>query len=347
MQALTVVLGIGGPVARAAAATHPRYVTGRPGLDLGNVERAVAQAGGGDVLLLGSAASAVEMVYCLEADPRLRTAFRRIVAISPGGRLPDGVGSGCGTPFVAAALEAGPDTAEALLGDLASDVQAARDLGLRMPDVYPVLHGGFTTRFRRMCDTEKKKLTDVYVPVYLSLMRRTSTVYGGGADRLLAHGQLVQVTGRARDVRVGVDEVEVELQDGRVFRGAVALDCRGFGRAADDPLLSRLIARGVVGPNDSNMGGIRVNARLEAAPGVLVLGPLLAGTPRVGDHIWHLEDIPRIHEVAADVVDTLDQVLSAHREVAELVDTAPVDIAPPVQERRTAVAVPAVTALHS
>ena len=317
LDARSVVLGVGGPVA-APAITHDRYVVGSPGLDLAAVERAVTQAGGGDVLLLGSAASAVEIVYCLEGHPGLRSAFRQVVAISPSGRLPDGTGSGLDTPFVTEALLGRADTAEALLRDLAADVAAARALGLRMPDVYPALHGAFATRFRAMSDAEKKRVTDVHVRSYLSLVRKTSTVYSESAERLVARGQLTYVAGRVQSVQAHGDEVEVTLADGQAVRGAVVLDCRGFGTPTGNPLLARLIAAGTVARNDSTMGGIRVDEGLEAAPGLVVLGPLLAGTARVGDHIWHLEDIPRIYSLAEDVVTTLGQVLLAVPQVAEL-----------------------------
>jgi uncharacterized NAD(P)/FAD-binding protein YdhS len=309
LLARAVVLGVGGAVA-APASTHPRYLLGRPGLDLVEVERAVARAAGGDVLLLGAAASAVEIVYCLEGNRRLRSAFGSVVAVSPSGRLPDGLGTENSAPFAVRALLGDGNTADALLRDLADDVRAARALGLRMPDAYAALHDAFARRFRRMSEAEKKRVTDVYVPTYLSLVRKTSTVYSAGAERLRARGQLGHVTGRVQTVLASDEGVTVTLQDGRVLRGAVALDCRGFGTAEGDALMSRLIAAGTVGRNDSNMGGVRVNARFEAAPGLLVLGPLLAGTPRAGDHIWHLEDIPRIHALADEVVATLDQVLS-------------------------------------
>jgi uncharacterized NAD(P)/FAD-binding protein YdhS len=318
LHALSVVLGIGGPVADAASA-HPRYVAGHPGMDLPAAERVVLQASGGDVLLLGSAASAVEIVYCVEGNPDLRSAFRRVVAISPSGRLPDGLGSPSAPPFVADALLRDSNSADDLMADLAADVQTARHAGLGLPDAYQALHAAFVTRFRRMDATEKKRVTDLHVPTYLTLMRKTSTVYASGARRLLAREQLVYVPGRVAAVSTVGNEVHVTLQDGRSLRGAVALDCRGFGKAVRNPLLGRLMTAGVVETNDSNMGGIRVNTRLEAAPGLVVLGPLLAGTPRTGDHIWHLEDIPRIYEIAEDVVRTLRDVVAASWQADSLI----------------------------
>ena len=84
------------------------------------------------------------------------------------------------------------------------------------------------------------------------------------------------------------------------------VDCRGFAEISrsGDRLLRGLLRDGLITPNPSNLG-LRVNEDFEAAPGLAVLGPLLAGTSQGEDHIWHLEDIPRIFAYAARVAATV------------------------------------------
>ena len=62
--------------------------------------------------------------------------------------------------------------------------------------------------------------------------------------------------------------------------------------------------------NDTGRG-LAVDDELAAAPGLFVLGPLLAGTAQGADYIWFLENVTRIHQlaerVAVAVWDTLGE----------------------------------------
>ncbi len=309
LQARAVVLGIGGPVAPRPFPLLP-YFRGS-GLDLAAVERGILGAGGGDVLLLGSAASAVEMVYCIEADPRLRNMVDRVVTISPSGRLPDGLPSGSSAPFPARRIGLRHLTASELVKALEDDVLAARRALFTIPDVYPTLHAEFQRGFRQLSSAEKKCMVDVFSRTYLSLLRKTSPIYAAGARRLAGQGKLVNVPGRVEAVTVKAGGFEVTVNGNRRFSGSVVLDCRGFGDLATDPFLGKLIRSGVVQPNESGLG-LRVDAGFEAARGLAVLGPLLAGTAQGGEYIWHLEDVPRIHAYADRIARTVINRIQEH-----------------------------------
>lgn len=303
LAARAVVLGVGGPVAPASSPL-PSYFRGVPGLDLAAVEAGIVTAGGGDILLLGAAASAVEMVYCIEAAPRLRRLVGRVVAISPSGRLPDGLPSEAPVAYLPARLREGHATAHELLRALEADVVAGRELGLTVPDIYPAVHAEFIRVFEQLPVAERKCMVDVYSRIYLSLLRKTSTVYAAGARRLVERGKLVNVAGRVDAVAARPDGFEVTVAGAGTFSGRVVLDCRGFGRLATDPFVGELVRAGVVQANDSGLG-LRVDAGFEAAPGLAVLGPLLAGTAQGGEYIWHLEDIPRIYAYADRIAATV------------------------------------------
>lgn len=313
-----VVLGTGGPC-EPGPMQPAGYLRGRPGLDLYAVEDAIVRAGGGDVLLLGSGASGVEMVYCIDGDPRLRTAADRIVAISPRGRLPDGARLGRGALFLAVALGRGATTAAELMDALESDVTAARVAGLTIPDTYPVLHSEFLRVFEQLPDAEKKRVVDVHSRRYLALLRKTSPIYSAGASSLARAGKLVNVAGRVTAVEPTTDGFEVFLDDGRSLTGRTVLDCRGFADLSGDPLIKNMITSGTVRCNDSGLG-LLVDAGFEAAPGLTVLGPLLAGTAQGGEYIWHLEDIPRIYayadRVAASVSRRIAEDSTEHQDSA-------------------------------
>ncbi len=306
LTARAVLLATGGP-RQPDVVGQPGYLSGTPSLDLKDVERALTERPGADLLILGSAASAVEMVYCLEGQDDVG----RVVVVSPSGRLPDGLRS---TDSSAAPFQPRPElrearTADALLAALAAEVAAARAVGFTIPDVYPTLHGHFLTAFGAMSEVEKRRVVDVYSRTYLTLLRKTSSVYAQGVRRLAERGGLTLVSGQVSGVTGDADGFSVEMVDGRRFTGQVVLDCRGFGRPDTDPLLRGMLDGGTITLNDSGRG-VRVGPGFEAAPGLAVLGPLLAGTAQDGEYVWHLEDIPRIWAYADRVVATLQKRLS-------------------------------------
>jgi uncharacterized NAD(P)/FAD-binding protein YdhS len=57
--------------------------------------------------------------------------------------------------------------------------------------------------------------------------------------------------------------------------------------------------------------GLAVDHDFAAAPGLFVLGPLLAGTAQGADYIWFLENVPVIHRLAERVARAALQRLDA------------------------------------
>ena len=88
----------------------------------------------------------------------------------------------------------------------------------------------------------------------------------------------------------------------RTLAAGIVVDCRGFAGVAEGahPTVQRLLRTRTVRPNEIGRG-LAVDPDLAAAPGLFVLGPLLAGTAQGADYIWFLENIPRIHQLAERV----------------------------------------------
>jgi uncharacterized NAD(P)/FAD-binding protein YdhS len=88
----------------------------------------------------------------------------------------------------------------------------------------------------------------------------------------------------------------------RELAAAAVVDCRGFAGVADGAhaAVRSLLRTGSVRANDTGRG-LAVGGDFAAAPGLFVLGPLLAGTAQADDYIWFLENVPVIHGLAARV----------------------------------------------
>ncbi|MGC4897477.1 FAD/NAD(P)-binding protein [Micromonospora sp. DT31] len=319
----TVLLGLGSPQA------PPPPAMGRPGFFsyaqardvLGfraRLDRVLATVRGGTnrVVVLGSAAAACEVLYLLEG-----TAATEILVISRGGRLPDGLPSGIAEPFASRALCALAATwssgdevpsSAALVDAVIGDVADGRRRGYTIVDMLPALGAAFNTVLPLLPPTQFRRFVEVDSARYRRTIRHTSTDYARSIRRLTAAGRLTLHRATVADVAPGTaDELVVTTGEARLPAAAV-VDCRGFtdvGSAAG-PLLPDLLASGTVTANPSGRG-IAVNERLEAAPGLFVHGPLLAGTSRGTDQIWSLENVPRIHALAGRVANEIRTRLSA------------------------------------
>ena len=139
----------------------------------------------------------------------------------------------------------------------------------------------------------------------------TPPEYADAAARLAEDGKLRHVTGRVERVAwEGRPVARTRDPDGREVELAadVVADCRGagsVGRTALPLLRSLLDPAGALIEASANARGLRVDRELAAAPGIWVMGPLLAGHVGGPDNIWHLESAPRIDPLAARLAATI------------------------------------------
>jgi uncharacterized NAD(P)/FAD-binding protein YdhS len=188
---------------------------------------------------------------------------------------------------------------------LLRDVAAGRRSGYTTVDMLPAIRDAFGVALSQLPPAERRRFVEDDFWRYRETVRHISPTYAMAIDRL---GQRLPLRVRRADVAgVQVDghgEVAVSLrfagsQVDSVVSGAALFDCRGFADLRDAPpaVLADLLASGIVRPNNCGRG-VAVNEQLEAAPGLFVLGPLLAGTSRGRDQIWSLENIPRMYALA-------------------------------------------------
>jgi uncharacterized NAD(P)/FAD-binding protein YdhS len=314
---------LGFEVARELAASEPRLA----------VRLAALTTGTRRITVLGSSAASIEFLYAAEGAPELEGLVDELVVLSRSGRIADGLCSAHATPHVLrhmpallAALEregqtpAPAPTASALVEAVVADAAEAESLGYTIVDLLPAaratppstsanLSHWFRRLFALLPPEEKRAFVNAGYKAYRETIRHTSTDYAEAVARLRERGLLTVLAGQVRDLRPAPDgglNVRYEAA-GRMqtLAAGVVVDCRGFAGVAEGAhtTVQRLLRAGTVRANDTGRG-LAVDQDFAAAPGLFVLGPLLAGTAHGDDYIWFLENVPVIHRLAERVART-------------------------------------------
>ena len=265
--------------------------------------------------------------------------------LSPSGRIADGLPSAHVKPHVlrhlpalVAAVEGegqtpGPAlTSAGLVEAVVSDAAEAGREGYTIVDLLPAtratppptsanLAHWFGRLFTLLPPAEKRAFVNADFKAYRETVRHTSTDYAEAVARLRERQLLTVLPARVRDLLPEPDggltvryEAAGSLRD---LAAGIVVDCRGFAGVAEGahPTVRRLLRAGTVRANDTGRG-LAVDDDLAAAPGLFVLGPLLAGTAQGVDYIWFLENVPRIHQLAERVAAAVWHRLSARAATA-------------------------------
>ena len=337
LDADAVLLAVGNVTAPApeVVADHPGYLSFEVARELAAAEPRLATRlatlppGSRRIAVLGSSAAATEFLYAVEGS-EFAGLVDELVVLSPSGRIADGLPSAQVTPCVLrhlpallAAVEAEGQTSvpaltsARLVEAVVADAAEAKRLGYTIVDLLPAtratppptsanLAHWFGRLFACLPPAEKRAFVSADFKAYRETVRHTSTDYAEAVARLRGRGQLTVLAARVGELRPAPDgglTVRYEAAGRMRELGAgIVVDCRGFAGVADGahPTVQRLLRTGTVRANETGRG-LAVDDDLAAAPGLFVLGPLLAGTAHGTDYIWFLENVPRIHQLAERV----------------------------------------------
>jgi len=338
LDADAVLLAVGNVTAPApeAVAEHPGYLSFEVARELATSERRLAArlaalpAGSRRIAVLGSSAAAIEFLYAVEGAPELDGLVDELVVLSRSGRIPDGLASAHATPHtlrnlpaLLAAVEeedgagANARTAAALVDAVVADVADAEQLGYTIVDLLPAaratppptsanLSHWFRQLFALLPPGEKRAFVDTEYRAYRESIRHTSTDYAEAVARLRERRLLTVLAAWVSDLQPAPDgglTVRYETAEATATLAAgIVVDCRGFAGVARGahPAVQGLLRSGAAHANETGRG-LAVDGDFAAAPGLFVLGPLLAGTAQDPDYIWFLENVPVIHVLAERV----------------------------------------------
>jgi uncharacterized NAD(P)/FAD-binding protein YdhS len=247
------------------------------------------------VVIAGSNAGALDVIFNLMNDPVAAAAIGTVELVSPSGALPQLFHR---TPedarrFESQALDAlarrDRILADDILEAVASDIEGAHGAGLTITDTFGDISSRFLALLDRLSPAEKLRFATDTGPRIGALQRKVGYDYWKVVDQLAGEGRLVLTRGT---VPPGGGEY--------VARDDVlaVINCSGSERLTDpdlhSSLLRGLIDRGALTPTGSGFG-VRVNDDLEAdVPGLYVIGPQLTGNVVDGSPTWNLEHCGRL-----------------------------------------------------
>jgi len=323
LRARRVVLAVGSPPARSRLAGHREgadaVLLDDPFADLpGGLRRVAAHLAevaarrtsstrGPHVVVLGGNASAMDVVYQVDDSTGGGAGTAVVTVLTPRGELPERIEEHVDAPdYRPRALEelAGGGTVRAadLYDAAVRDVQRGRAAGLTSAHTLRPVSQAVFALLPRLSAEETAEYAGRWGVRLGRHQRRAGPEYWEVVDRLAAEGRFRVEAGSFTGLAVdpdGTTHVEFVGAAGPSRLDApadVVVNCTGPSgdvRVGAPPLLAQLLREGVCEASRHG-AGIAVGAGLQAAEGLYVMGPLLAGNLVEGRPVWHLEHCGRI-----------------------------------------------------
>lgn len=263
----------------------------------------------GRLVLVGSNAAALEMLYHIRHTKALRKSVTAISMISTSGRLPDLWREPFQTPtdfpqLAALQRDHRDKNADDVIAAALADIVHVRKMGYLTVDFSrPLLERVFSC-LAKMPYTDQRNFMERYSQ---QIIRQVGNVAGAdyldAAHELVADGTLQLIRGRYRQTQCpagGEPEIEYQAaEDGKfsyVSASAVVL-CTGYPalQLTADPLITQLYTDPTCGMRINQGGrGFDVDDHFQAVPGFFVLGSLLSGICNAYGAYFDLENTARL-----------------------------------------------------
>ena len=271
---------------------------------------AVAECEKRNILILGSNASSLEILYLINHWLELKALVNSIVIISRTGSLPAMIcDEDLGFKFteLESLKQRGSVSSLALITAIKTDVQRAEQNQINIADLFHPISAMVAELFPIMSVSEQEHFFCEHGMTFTKLMRRAGREYRTAADELAAAGLLTLEQGEFR-------ELGSSTAGSRFVSAAfTVLNCGGFEELNESSsrLISSLVLNGLCKVNRTNRGFL-VNERLEANKRLYVIGPLVGGNFNSKIRFWHAESAPRIHGLARLLADGLFATMSGN-----------------------------------
>ena len=262
-----------------------------------------------NILILGSNASSLEVVYLFNYRPEIRNLINSVVVISRSGALPYKICDETVT-FELTGLASlkhrnGNLSAGELIAAITSDIRRAEELGINIADLqYPV--GALVSQLTgTMHVSEHEKFVCRHGVTFSKMMRRAGRDTRNAADELVNRGVLTMVKGEFRrldpspsgngfvSATYADSGCQADITHPTPF--SIVINCGGFEELdlCSSRLINHLIDGGLCKVNSTNRGFL-LNDRLEASDNLYVNGPLVGGNFNDKIRFWHVESASRI-----------------------------------------------------
>jgi uncharacterized NAD(P)/FAD-binding protein YdhS len=282
-----------------------------------------------NVLIVGSNASALEVLYLFTYRAEIRQLIKSVVVLSRSGKLPYKI-SDDRVPFDLEALQslfALTDVSAAdVIAAIRSDVKRAEELNLNVADLRDAVAVAVTRALAMLSHHEQERFVCEHGVHYSRLMRRAGRDTRNAADELADLGILDTVKGEFRRLAplaslpgpkvaiYAIDGGQREVAYPEPF--SVTINCGGFEEldCCSSRLINSLMNNGLCRANSTNRGFF-VNEHMEASENCYVIGPLLAGNFNSAFRYWHVESALRISGLAKLLAESLSKSLFPSRDM--------------------------------
>ena len=269
-----------------------------------------------NILIVGSNASTIELLYLVNNSPSVLNLVNTITILSTSGKLPAHITYKLHEHEVNANLKsleaAGSYTINSLVAAASKDIEAMHEHEVSVPDIDTVV--GHTLKLLQPLNEDAKKLFyGIYGVQLAKLFRRSGTEYKKASEALLKSGKLKLLKGKFTEIDVTEGHANLTYKDadtGQPIKSDNQFNVVINNTGSEDlvhsssPLIKNLISKNHLKVNHSGKA-FEVNDKLEAAPNLYIIGPLIGGNYNSLLKFWHLENASRIMYLAPYLVKEL------------------------------------------
>jgi uncharacterized NAD(P)/FAD-binding protein YdhS len=280
--------------------------------NLGKIEKLVTNKSTlSNVLIIGSNASAMEMIYKLNDCPNIKASLGSINVISPQGELPNSAQDEFtrSTNFIPENLAKLKDketlTAIEIYNAANKDLDVADKLNYGAAITEAPISKGFTSLLSKLNSQELIQFACHYGNEIGKRQRRAGKHYTDIVDSLKSNNKLRNIKGYYKESIFSQEShgLKFKYSESRDSKSLlfdkdihIAFNCTGgktLNQEQISPLLDQLLLNKLCVANESNRG-IQINENMQASKGLYIAGPLLAGNMVNSTALWHIEHCGRI-----------------------------------------------------
>jgi uncharacterized NAD(P)/FAD-binding protein YdhS len=258
-----------------------------------------------NLLVIGSNASCIELLYLLNHQPDTLNKINKIVAISQIGTMPNHISDVQLNEYPCTNLDKikanGDYNIHTLIEATKKDLILATKNGAVVV-LYIERIITYTINLMQILDESSKvEFFCIYGPQLTRLIRRSGPAYKSSADKLILSEKLQMLKGSFLSIEPNPDGGILNYKnadnDNQKYNSSfkVIINCTGANdlHNSSSRLIKNLVNKGICKVNLSGKG-LLVNDKFEAAPNLYMMGPLLGGNMNKTIHFWHLENVSRL-----------------------------------------------------
>jgi uncharacterized NAD(P)/FAD-binding protein YdhS len=272
-----------------------------------------------NILILGSNASALEILYNLKDEITSENLINQFYILSPDGAFPNKIKETTSVKnYIPVNLtylkNATSYTSEQILEAVRKDTEDAHEEKIDISDIYHPMSNLVIDLLNKLNLDEQRKFVFRDGVEIGKFQRRAGAEYLEVVSALISQGKISSIKGKfSRQIFVEPDSFYFEYMDKlteeiKTFAHPIkiVINCIGFQNLSNSSscLIKRLIERNICLPNGSERG-FEVNENFEANDNFYIMGPLLAGNINQRLRVWHAESCPRIFHLSRQLAEVL------------------------------------------